>query len=561
MLADQSEALVMARVVENYEYEVNGQLTFRSRLLVEESVKGDLLEGIEFNVQKWEKLIDGTRMTMWGDINLYEGARYLLFLEKKAEDLYHPLCFSYYVFEEITMEGQSYIVPSEEAREFEIIDQNEAEPLYVYDKNLVMPILKAHVNAERSWDGTKARTSLKINDFYGMRNSREAPTGCTFLQAGSKDLRWKDFATGNGVGIHYTSNSVSGCPTAIAKTQTAINQLIGNFPGIMVSDMGSVAPFADCADASAVGSDFRSYIDNSFGNYRHVVIQFEDPCDQIGDLSSCGGVLALGGAYGIGSHDFDGKSWATAKYGYVIVNNGVGNCKCSVMDQLLSHELLHSLGLGHISGSTGSANMNSTCCNEITGLDETCVNYSYPSEAQGALLPIRLKSFEGQALSFSNRLQWETGYESNVDRFEVERAINPEQGFEVIGQVPSRGDTDAGHTYEWIDKGASREDYYRLRSVDFDGQTSVSNVVILTRKDLARPVVFPTIASEYVQIKLPEGGATKLQVTSISGQVMKTQMTDEQHLDYEIDDLPNGWYGLQISNESYSETYRFLKSD
>ena len=137
-LADRSDALVMARVIKNYEYSENGQTLFRYRLIVEENLKGSLQEGDEFDVQKWEKLIDERWITMWGDLNFYTNARYLLFLEHQGENLYHPLCFSYYVFEEISKEGETYIVPSPEAREFELVDLNEAEPLVCLSKRPIV---------------------------------------------------------------------------------------------------------------------------------------------------------------------------------------------------------------------------------------------------------------------------------------------------------------------------------------------------------------------------------------------------------------------------------------
>ncbi|MCB0688555.1 MAG: hypothetical protein KDC53_18585, partial [Saprospiraceae bacterium] len=57
-LADGSDALVMARVIKVYEHSEDDQVFFRFRLVVEESIKGSLEKGDQFDVQKWEKLTD-----------------------------------------------------------------------------------------------------------------------------------------------------------------------------------------------------------------------------------------------------------------------------------------------------------------------------------------------------------------------------------------------------------------------------------------------------------------------------------------------------------------------
>jgi hypothetical protein len=566
-LADHCDALVLATVIKNYEQERDGQITFRSRLTVENEFKGDLQIGEQFDVQKWEKLIDDKWMTMWGDLNLYENARYLLFLEKRDGGLYHPICYAYYVFEEISMNGQDFIVPSEEAQEFELLDLKDAEPLFVYQKEALFGELKAAVSGTKIWDSRSARTQMTISDFFVSRSQRAAPTGCTYLYAGTKKIRWTGFPD-QSVGIHYNANGALGCSnSSINDAQQAILDLQSEYPGIKVVDAGTVPNMAQCAiDMSALGSDYRTYIDNNFGSYRNIIIQYDDPCNEIANLSNCAGILAIGGVYGIGSHSYDGEDWATGKYGYVVLNNGFGACKCSAsastniaLRQTLSHELSHALGLGHISVSQGLANMNPSCCQAISSVDRNCFNYTYPPATQESLLPVELVSFSGESGQFGNQLSWETAWEANVIKYEIQRSVN-ESSFATVGIVMSKGDSDQGHTYKWFDNHPDDQNYYRLKSVDLDGTNNYSQIVELKSRRIEHALIYPTATRDEVNVNLPDDALTTIQINSSTGKLID-QMTLKNSGKISVRDLASGWYYIQISTNLYSDTFRFFKSE
>lgn len=557
-LTDRSDALVMARVIRNYEHSEDSRTFFRSRLVVEESIKGSLLVGDQFDVQKWEKLIDETWITMWGDLNLNPESRYLLFLEYRGEGLYHPLCFSYYVFEEISREGLTYIVPSPESKEFELVDLHQAEPLYVYEKTALIRHLKDFTEGIVSWNVAEARTDLTLDDFVHY-SKRSAPAGCTYLTAGSKNLRWRYFPD-QSVGIHYQNTGAGGCASTISQAQQAIAALSNAYPGINVIDGGSLGSVSNCGDGTALGSDYRSYIDNNLGSYRHAIIQFDDPCNEISNLTNCSGILALGGAYGIGSHTYENVSWATAQYGYVVVNNGVGACRCNNLQEILSHELSHALGLGHISASFGTANMNPSCCSPISSLDETCFDYVYPLTTSDNLLPVELVSFQGNAGQALNYLEWKTASESNVNKFVVERADNGDFVFSAIAEISSKGDTETGHQYEWKDKDPDPENYYRLKTVDFDGTSELSNVISIKREEDEAVKVYPTIAQDFTNIHIPASTPVKIQIFSVTGQLIRQQDLNGKYFQIPIGDLQPGWYFLKVFTARSNQTFEFFRN-
>ncbi|MBK8503674.1 MAG: T9SS type A sorting domain-containing protein [Saprospiraceae bacterium] len=545
-LADRSDALVMARVIRNYEHSENGQTLFKYRLIVEENLKGSLQEGDEFDVQKWEKLIDERWITMWGDLDFYTNARYLLFLERQSENLYHPLCYSYYVFEEISKEGETYIVPSPESREFELINVNDAEPLYVYLKDPLINQLTDYMAGLKGWSSDVARTTLDPETLISSSNKRSTPESCAFLTVNQRSLRWNN-SPGQGVKIYYSGSGAGGCSSSVAQVQQAVLDISEAYEGVEISSGGSTSFVPGCSDATAVGPDFRSFMDDKLGGFRNVIIQFDDPCNEISDLKLCGGILALGGVYGVGTHGFMNETWATAKYGYVILNNGVGVCKCHNLRQILSHELTHSLGLGHISGSYGYANMNPDCCQAISSIDKTCVDYSYPPGNSPGLLPVELVNFEKNSDQVNNKVFWETTSVHDADKLN-KKTSNPDWFFRSNGEVSSQEDRVQGQHFHGVDNNPTVTNDYPLRSIEYGISES-------------KPQVYPTVANDFINIRIPNlQKETILNVFSISGKQIGDTKQGKDYTQLAVDFLPAGWYYLQIENRNYSEIFRFYKT-
>ncbi len=566
-LAHQCDAMVIATVVKKYEYNDQNQIVLRNRLEVKRNIKGNLEQGQYFEVQNWEKKIDDLKVTMWGDISLYDHANYLLFLEHREGSIYHPIGFSYYLFEEISREGTYYLVPSIHSLEFEVIDIHQAEPLHVYKKKELLTHLDQVVRSDAEWNNKSAKTELQINDFYSYLNRRSAPSGCTFLTIGGKKIRWQNFETQN-VGVHYSSYGAAQCASAVSDVSAAIATMSNAYQGINILDAGTENQvIANCDDGSAIGADFRSFIDTEYGSNRHVVVQFDDPCGEISDLSNCSGVLAIGGVYASSSHTFDDTTWANAKYGYVVLNNGVGACRCDAsfpgtynLQKILTHELTHSLGLGHISSSEGAANMNPGCCGEITGLDQSCVAYSYPESSTGAsVLPIDLISFSGYSGTAANVIEWLTGWERDVSQFTVERSTDSGAPFEAVFTQSSKGDSDTGHEYGWIDKQPYQQSYYRLRTQDFNGDINYSKIIEISRSVLNKPIVYPTLVTKQINIRIAKGQTASLQINNIAGRQLKHKIISGEYSKLDIGDLPSGWYFIQISDDVNANSYKVYK--
>ncbi|MFZ1694578.1 MAG: T9SS type A sorting domain-containing protein [Flavobacteriales bacterium] len=93
-------------------------------------------------------------------------------------------------------------------------------------------------------------------------------------------------------------------------------------------------------------------------------------------------------------------------------------------------------------------------------------------------LPIELIRFTAEPTPERHvRCSWTTATERNNDYFTIERSRDG-ISFEAIGTLPGAGNSVAPRDYEWPDRtpytGLS---YYRLRQTDYDGSSSLSQVV------------------------------------------------------------------------------------
>jgi hypothetical protein len=99
----------------------------------------------------------------------------------------------------------------------------------------------------------------------------------------------------------------------------------------------------------------------------------------------------------------------------------------------------------------------------------------------GVVLPVTWTRFTADQTEHGVVLEWTTSEETDNDYFAVQRAIDG-INFETIAQVPGAGTTSTERTYRKVDpRPMPGINYYRIRQVDYDGQSSDSDI---------RPVVY-----------------------------------------------------------------------
>jgi hypothetical protein len=457
-----SEAVVLARAVETLETDQNGATYQETRFESLESVKGSLSAGASFLLRPWSRRGTDFKIDISGDFKPELGKTYLLFLQKHG-DVWRPVMLSFYVFEQIRLDDDAFLVPVG-GQGMELVSRPDGvavEPLSVFQQNLLLQQLQVFSSTPTAiWDGNIGRSSLQPQDFIAL--DRAVPNGCDFTLGGANLSRWQDAA----IPLFYDDTNI---PAGWGGSfSNILNELTGNYTGITPSNAGAVSYVPDCADgAIGFNSNFIDFCDNDLNGSQSTLLIFDDPCDEIPNLNNCLGTLAFGGSYSSSTtHLFDGVEWDDALYGFVVVNNGTPTCLSSNQFELMMvHELTHVYRMGHLNATNfPNQNMNPICCNDINTKDRECMNYAYPAPA-----PVELSVYEVQLEGEKAvRLRWETETEKDNDYFSIRRSGNGLQ-FTEIQQVKSLGSPNGG-VYEWLDeRPLPGQNYYLLSQTDFDG--------------------------------------------------------------------------------------------
>jgi len=170
-------------------------------------------------------------------------------------------------------------------------------------------------------------------------------------------------------------------------------------------------------------------------------------------------------------------------------------------------------------------------------------------------LPVELKSFTGKIAGDLNRIEWTTQTEKNVAWHIVERSgdgLNWQELSRQAGQASSL--TPIQYTFD--DIRPLQKSYYRLRSIDFDGASSLSSIVVLTRKPAGLGIerVFPSPTQDRLTIDFSTSAETDaiIRVSSITGQtVLEEQVTGvkgSHSTTLSLQSLPAGVYIVSLSD-------------
>jgi hypothetical protein len=186
---------------------------------------------------------------------------------------------------------------------------------------------------------------------------------------------------------------------------------------------------------------------------------------------------------------------------------------------------------------------------------------SFTISASGSALPVELDYFNGRTEKEGNVLQWTTQTEKNVARHAVERS---EEGvsWSETGSLEGQNNTQTTQHYRFVDPTPPPSAYYRVRSVDYDGQFSLSHVILLTRKDEQSGIlsVYPSPASDQVTVSFGaerESGVS-LHLTDVTGRVLLTKQVDAEtgmnRTDLSVNGLPAGLYFITLEGGTNAGT-------
>jgi endonuclease I len=176
-------------------------------------------------------------------------------------------------------------------------------------------------------------------------------------------------------------------------------------------------------------------------------------------------------------------------------------------------------------------------------------------------LPVELASFTGRALdNQQSLLSWATASESMSSHFEVEYSLDGTY-FEHIGDVKSKGYSTSYANYQFTHKNASFGlNYYRLKSVDIDGQFEYSEIINIRHQSKKWVQLYPTLVENNIHLDFNESILdAEIQIFNTQGKLMLSkQLNNSPHQEIQLNDLSTGIYFVSIKSGTLVETERIF---
>jgi hypothetical protein len=188
------------------------------------------------------------------------------------------------------------------------------------------------------------------------------------------------------------------------------------------------------------------------------------------------------------------------------------------------------------------------------------VKYDYPATGDVTLtyvqiLPVELVSFKAVNKGVSNLLTWETASEITNAGFEIQR--KGEQGeWVVLGFVKGNG---APSVYNFTDNNPLSISYYRLRQVDHDGKSELSNIVSVIKERKLNVQMYPNPTSGRLNIQLATEANADITVFNLVGQVVMTNEKVTTVGEIDLSGLARGTYIVEVKSEGVITRQKIVK--
>lgn len=197
--------------------------------------------------------------------------------------------------------------------------------------------------------------------------------------------------------------------------------------------------------------------------------------------------------------------------------------------------------------------------------DETANYAGSTAPCPCALLPIVIADIDAMAMEDYNKVVWSTASEVNNKFQIVERSQNGYSDWEEVEVIEGQEASQTLRQYEVEDFKPTLMSYYRIKSIDFDGQTEFSEIVSVDRYKLNNTRglrVSPNPANDELNIFVPQDiEYGKLIVFDYSGkEVRRENYSDISNvIELNISDLNSGLYIITLQTNAGLKTAKMIK--
>jgi hypothetical protein len=178
------------------------------------------------------------------------------------------------------------------------------------------------------------------------------------------------------------------------------------------------------------------------------------------------------------------------------------------------------------------------------------------------ILPVEYLSFKSNCNNGNTVLNWVTASEINNDYFVIEKSYDGEF-YEEIATKKGAGNTNTNIEYTFIDENLENEtSYYRLKQVDFNGESSYSKIIVSNCDNNAFNI-YPNPTKNIININtedFTQENTIHIKISNTLGKiVLETKMTNGNS-SINIESLPKGLYQIYlIYNEQLLTVKKIIK--
>jgi len=184
--------------------------------------------------------------------------------------------------------------------------------------------------------------------------------------------------------------------------------------------------------------------------------------------------------------------------------------------------------------------------------------YSDTFYIEAATLPIEMESFYVQIEDREIKLNWNTTLEINNKGFEIQHSRDSKT-WDNIGFVEGQGTSLEYHDYYFIHNTPHfGYNYYRLKQVDYNGQTSYSDIQAISfNHQQISYKIYPNPAHDFLIMEGNKLSGKKYHIINMSGKSIQSGTILNNTI--VIDKIRPGIHLLKIINANDNRIYQFIK--
>ena len=165
--------------------------------------------------------------------------------------------------------------------------------------------------------------------------------------------------------------------------------------------------------------------------------------------------------------------------------------------------------------------------------------------APGTVVPVSLYRFTAEGMGCTARLSWSTASEQNSKHFEVLQSTDG-INFSLINIVPAAINSTTIKDYSYTASLNSKENYFRLRMVDIDGQSKFSNVLrVVSDCNKNNISIFPNPTKNSITVS-GLSGRNQLRLIDQAGRAITNMMTANPSETIDLTRMAAGTYIVQV---------------